>query len=102
MKKTALIYTTEYKKYNFGPDHPLRPLRIELTYSLFEKLGLLNNKLLEIITPKLCTEEEIEMVHSKEYVNAVKKLSVNPNANSINPYIYGLGPGDNPIFKGMY
>ncbi|MFX1338878.1 MAG: acetoin utilization protein AcuC [Promethearchaeota archaeon] len=101
-KKVGLIYTTEYQKYNFGPQHPLRPLRIKLTYSLMEKLGLLNNESIEIIEPRVCTREELEMVHSPDYIEAVKRLSVDPNDKEILPYKYGLGPGDNPIFKGMY
>ena len=101
-KKVGLIYTTEYQNYNFGPQHPLRPLRIKLTYSLMEKLGLLNSKMVEIFPPRLCTREELEMVHSAEYINAVKHLSEDPNDKEIMPFKYGLGPGDNPIFKGMY
>jgi len=100
--KIGLIYTSRYMEYNFGPDHPLRPLRLKLTYSLMEKLGLLNHKLLEIFEPREATREEIERVHSSDYVDVVKKLSNNINDRTIQPYVYGLGPGDNPIFKGMY
>jgi len=101
-KKVGLIYTEEYQKYNFGSKHPLRPLRLMLTYSLFEKLGLLKNKRVEIIKPRLCTIEELEMVHTPNYIKAVKKLSDDPNDRTFKPIAYGLGPGDNPIFKGMY
>jgi len=103
--KIGLIYTEEYQKYNFGRDHPLRPLRLKLTYSLMEKLGLLKHERLSIITPRLATQQEIERVHSAQYVYIVKKLSENPEDIStilMNPLHYGLGPGDNPIFKGMY
>ncbi len=101
-KKVGLVFTKDYQNYDFGSRHPLRPLRIMLTYSLFEKLGLLENERLEIIAPRSCTREELERVHSPNYIEAVKKLSENPDDKSIKPFIYGLGPGDNPIFKGMY
>jgi acetoin utilization protein AcuC len=101
--RVGLIYTEDYQKYNFGKDHPLRPLRLKLTYSLMEKLKLLENERLTIIKPRLATQHEIERVHSHEYVEVVKKLSENPTESSTIPaYRYGLGPGDNPIFKGMY
>ena len=100
--KVGLYYTEEYFKYNFGNNHPLRPLRLELTYSLFKELGLLDNKLLEVIKPRHCSKEELARVHSSEYIEAVKKLSANPNDTTISPFSYGLGPGDNPIFQGMY
>lgn len=100
--KVGLIYTDEYQRYNFGRDHPLRPLRLKLTYSLMEKLKLLEHQRLTIIQPRLATQQEIESTHSPEYIKVVKKLSENPKDNSVIPYLYGLGPGDNPIFKGMY
>ncbi|MFX0000089.1 MAG: acetoin utilization protein AcuC [Candidatus Hermodarchaeota archaeon] len=100
--KVGLIYTEDYQKYDFGKDHPLRPLRLKLTYSLMEKLNLLDHERLTIMKPRLATQEEIERLHSPQYVEVVKKLSKNPADNTIIPYRYGLGPGDNPIFKGMY
>ncbi|MFX1394637.1 MAG: acetoin utilization protein AcuC [Promethearchaeota archaeon] len=102
MVKVGLIYSEDYQEYNFGQQHPLRPLRLALTYSLMGKLGLLNKPNLKIIAPRMCTKEELEMIHSPNYIEVVKKLSINPNDNSVKPYVYGLGPGDNPIFRGMY
>jgi acetoin utilization protein AcuC len=100
--KVALIYADQYQNYNFGPTHPLRPLRIMLTYSLMEKLNLLNHKKVEIIKPRLCTKDELEMVHSSAYIEIVKRLSENPEDRTVDPFVFGLGPGDNPVFKGMY
>ncbi len=100
--KIGFVFSKDYQKYNFGYSHPLRPLRLELTYSLMKKLGLLDNERLSILPPKLATQEELERAHSPDYVNVVKKLSENPKDSSVNPFIYNLGPGDNPIFKGMY
>ena len=100
--KVGLIFSEDYQRYNFGPSHPLRPQRLTLTYSLMEKLGLLDNPRLEIISPRMCTKEELEMVHSPKYIDVVKKLSDNPKDDSVNPFRHGLGPGDNPIFKGMF
>ena len=102
INKVGLIYTDEYQKYNFGKDHPLRPLRLKLTYSLMEKLSLLNNERIEIMKPRLATQQEIETTHSPKYIEVIKKLSKNPKDNSVVPHRYNLGPGDNPIFEGMY
>jgi len=102
VNKTALIYTNKYQSYNFGPQHPLRPLRIKLTYSLMEKLNLFNNKRLEVVEPSPATQKEIERAHDPEYVEIVKKLSENPKDRSVQPSLYGLDTGDTPVFKGMY
>ncbi|GAH06565.1 unnamed protein product [marine sediment metagenome] len=80
--KVGLIFTKEYQKYNFGKDHPLRPLRLKLTYSLMDKLKLLENERLEILEPRMATREELERVHSPKYIDVVKKLSENPNDKS--------------------
>ena len=100
--RVILIFTEKYQNYNFGKDHPLRPLRLNLTYSLMEKLKLLDHNRLKLLKPELATQEEIERVHSPEYVEIVKKLSINPEDKTLQPYLFGLGPGDNPVFKGMY
>ncbi len=101
-EKVGLIYTEDYQKYNFSDTHPLRPMRLSLTYSLMKSLGLLDNDKLEILNPRQCSEDELGLVHTSDYINAVKILSENPNDNTLKPLNYGLGPGDNPIFKGMF
>ena len=100
--RIGLVYSEDYQKYNFGPSHPLRPLRLKLTYSLMEKIGLLDHERLDILKPRLATREEITRAHAIDYVDAVQKLSNNPSDKSIKADKYNLGPGDNPIFKGMY
>ena len=74
--KVGLVYTKEYQKYNFGKDHPMRPVRIELTYSLMDKLSLLKNERLEILHPRIATRGELERVHSPNYIDAVEKSHV--------------------------
>ncbi|MEJ2251432.1 MAG: acetoin utilization protein AcuC [Candidatus Lokiarchaeota archaeon] len=100
--KVGLVHTNEFQKYNFGPNHPLRPLRLELTYSLMEKLGLLSNQKLVRLEPHFCSKEDLKMVHDEKYIEVVEKLSKNPEDKSLSPQLYGLGPGDNPIFEGMF
>ncbi len=100
--KVGLVYSEDFQKYNFSPRHPLQPLRILLTYSLMKKMNLLDNENLELIKPRYCTEEEINWVHSPNYTEIVNKLSKNPQETHMQPLSCGLGPGDNPIFKGMY
>ena len=101
-QKVGLVYSKDFEKYNFSPRHPLQPLRVLLTYSLMEKINLLNHENLELIEPRYCTEDEINRVHSTSYMNTVNTLSNDPKAKNVHPFSCGLGPGDNPIFKGMY
>jgi acetoin utilization protein AcuC len=102
LDKVALIYTDKYQAYNFGKSHPLRPLRLKLTYSLMDKLNLFDHPRLEIKSPSAATEEQIQKAHDPKYIEIVKRLSKDPTDRKIHPEIYGLGTGDNPIFEGMY
>ena len=67
--KIGLVFSEDYQKYNFGPSHPLRPLRLQLTYSLMEKLGLLkrtrNKKDRRIVFAKL-TKSGLELLEEIE------------------------------------
>ncbi len=98
----GFIYNKDFNKYNFGKGHPLTPLRIELTYSLMRKYKLFDHPNIKIINSRDATEEEITTIHKKSYVEKLKEL----NLDQANPYEYyaeyGLGPGDNPIFPGMF
>ncbi len=100
--KVGFVFTDEFQRYNFGERHPLRPLRLMLTYSLMEKLGLLKNPIIAMIPPRQCSKEELERVHDPAYVEAVRKLSADPQDKSARPRAFGLGPGDNPVFEGIY
>ncbi|MHA1872255.1 MAG: acetoin utilization protein AcuC [Promethearchaeota archaeon] len=103
-KKVGLIYSNDYLTYNFGSYHPLRPIRLELTYALMKDMGLLDNPKLEIFKPEMALKEELLLVHNKEYVDVVKELSDNPKIlREKYPHgIFGLGTQDDPVFKGMY
>lgn len=35
-----VIYREEYRLYNFGPDHPFSPVRLEMLTSLLQALGV--------------------------------------------------------------
>ena len=73
--KIGLVFSEDYQKYNFGPSHPLRPLRLQLTYSLMEKLGLLNHERLEILieTHNLSEEESIVRDREQELLDKCEK-----------------------------
>ncbi len=103
-KEVGLIYSGDFSKYNFGAEHPLRPVRVELTYSLMKQYGLLDHKALQVVPPRMASDDEMALVHSRDYIEIIKKYSILGTYSGIprEPFLYGLGPGDNPIFRGMY
>ena len=98
--KTAFLYTDAYLDYDYGPNHPLRIIRLKLTYDLIKAYGLLNLPSVQFIPTIKAGEETLMAFHSEEYLNILRKA--NGGLLLRDAYLYGLGPGDNPIFPGLY
>jgi acetoin utilization protein AcuC len=91
----ALIHRPEYAGYDFGPEHPFSPARLEMVLDLLRCLG---HEVAPIAAPA-ATREEILSVHAEAYVAMVEALDqgkVDPEAER-----FGLGTPDNPIFPNM-
>jgi len=85
-------------QYDFGPGHPLAPVRVALTMELAGALGVLSAPSVTMVTPPPATDAELEIVHDDDYVAAVRQagrtLAADPQ--------FGLGTTDNPVFEGMH
>ncbi|MEW6213880.1 MAG: acetoin utilization protein AcuC [Nitrospirota bacterium] len=100
MIKTAFIYTDEFLKFNYGPTHPFKIFRLKLTYELIKAYGLLSLPDTQYIEAKMADDKELLVFHDGEYIDVLKAADVGIEIPSA--YFYGLGPGDNPIFKGLF
>jgi len=98
---TYFVYNEEFQEYNFSPTHPLQPIRLKLTYELLKDYGVFDKKRVEVVPGRMATDEELMLVHAWEYINAVKKISETGD-EPVKGYEFGIGPGDNPAFKGMH
>jgi acetoin utilization protein AcuC len=78
--------------YDFGPSHPLAPVRVTLTMELAAALGVLEAA--EVRAPSAASDAELLLVHDPEYIAAVRSGKT--------ALWYGLGTPDNPIFDGMH
>ena len=78
--------------YSFGESHPFGPARQSAFLELFHESGL--DQRTRICEPSRASQEQIELFHSHEYVEWVKKLSVDGKGL--------LDSGDTPAFPGMY
>src|SRR5256884_4557937 len=84
--------------YDFGPGHPLAPVRVELTIALAREFGLLDRPDVTVTAPVPAETAELELVHDASYIDAVRQAGRDglPNGR------YGLGTPDNPVFAGMH
>ncbi len=85
--------------YDHGPQHPLRPARVFLTRDLIHSFGLVDGVRVRETPGRAATEEEILLVHSERYVDAVTRAGHFEHGDWGR---FGFGPGDNPIFADMH
>ncbi len=97
--KTAFIYTDAYLDYDYGPTHPLRIRRLKLTYDLISSYGLLDLPSAQLIPTGRAEENDLAVFHSEEYLRTLKQANERDFIGDAS--LYGLGPGDNPIFPGL-
>ena len=87
-------------EYNFGPGHPLAPVRVELTMRLAGALGVLTAPGVVVAAPELATDAELELVHTPDYIAAVRRAGASgPDPSLLR---FGLGTADDPVFAGMH
>ena len=84
--------------YDFGPGHPLAPVRVALTMALAGGLGVLSAPSVTVRAPDPASDAELELVHDPSYIDAVKRAG----RDLVPDGRYGLGTPDNPVFGGMH
>src|SRR5215469_15645297 len=86
----AVVWDSAYLGYDFG-DHPLNPVRLDLTIRLARELGVLDR--VELLTPVTATTEQLLTIHDSDYLDAVHRAGTDPDFSG-----YGLGTTDDPVF----
>ena len=89
-----MVWDEAYLGYDFG-DHPMHPIRLDLTIRLARELGVLDR--VEVITPVAATRPELLTAHTAGYLDALQAASHDPAFSG-----HGLGTTDDPVFAGMY
>jgi acetoin utilization protein AcuC len=98
--------------YHFGPEHPLAPVRVELTMRLAHEFGLWGQPGVTVAAPAPATDAELGLVHETRYIAAARLISrwaEHPDARGglqgaqlRGARMFGLGTEDNPAFPGMH
>ena len=95
--RATLVFDERLIDYDFGPSHPLNPVRVALTIQLARELGVLER--LDVVSAEPSTDDELAGVHTPAYIERVAALSADPT--QADPSV-GLGTPDNPVFGGMH
>ncbi|MGE5893642.1 MAG: acetoin utilization protein AcuC [bacterium] len=98
--RTAFIYSDDFAGFDYGASHPLKTFRLKLTCELIKSYGLLSLPNTRHVEARMAAEEELLLFHDRDYIEVLK--AVNEGLPVPGASYFGLGPGDNPVFKGLY
>src|SRR5215472_7645286 len=75
-----LAWDDRLTRYDFGPSHPLAPVRVELTVELARNFGVLDAPGVSVSAPKPAGLADLELVHDAGYIGIVRQVSAEPSA----------------------
>jgi len=96
--RCAVAWNDELVEYDFGPSHPLAPVRVELTIALATSYGVLSRPTTDMLDVQAADDELLQLVHTPGYIDAVRKCGDTLEADVAR----GLGTMDDPVFAGMH
>ncbi|MGO8884954.1 MAG: acetoin utilization protein AcuC [Streptosporangiaceae bacterium] len=101
MSQTLLVaWDEKMAGYDFGPGHPMQPVRLALTIELAGALGVLAAPGVLVQSPAAATDSELALIHDPAYIAAVKEAGGGDPGPGV--LAYGLGTEDDPCFTGMH
>lgn len=98
----AVIWSEDFLAYRWTPTHPMNPVRLALTMSLAQDLGVLYG--IELAPPRDIDDTALRVVHTQDYIDAVRAVGAGMASLSgpLLERLFGLGGDDNPVFEGMH
>lgn len=99
-ERLGVVWDERLAEYDFGPGHPLAPVRVQLAMRLASDFGLLEHANVQLLGPvEPASDASILRVHDAAYVDAVQRASSDPHFYDGDR---GLGTSDDPVFEGMH
>ncbi|MEV4439996.1 acetoin utilization protein AcuC [Streptomyces sp. NPDC049577] len=95
--RAQIMWDEAVTGYDFGPGHPMDPVRLALTMRMVEAYGL--DQAARVVAAKPAGESTLRLVHREDYIAAVRAASADPGSADGS---YGLGTPDDPAFAGMH
>ncbi|UCG11156.1 MAG: acetoin utilization protein AcuC [Deltaproteobacteria bacterium] len=99
-QKEVLVFSSQLKGHSYGPHHPLKVERLQLTMDLIQAYGLFGTSEEPWVEAQQAEEQDLLLFHSPDYLQALKEANLGQTPSQA--WRYGLGSGDNPIFAGLY
>ncbi len=97
--QARVVWDDVLTAYDFGPAHPMSPIRLDLTARLCRAMGLFDLPQVQVVGAEPVDDETLLTVHDPDYIDAVRHASADPA--TAEP-LRGLGTEDDPAFVGMH
>ncbi|NGN67864.1 acetoin utilization protein AcuC [Streptomyces sp. A7024] len=97
--RAQLMWDEAVTAYDFGPEHPMDPVRLALTMRLVEAFGVDKAPGVDVVAAPPAGDSTLRLVHRQDYIDAVRDASADPAAADVS---YGIGTIDDPAFAGMH
>jgi acetoin utilization protein AcuC len=98
-EQVGLVLCHEARIYDHGPQHPLRPQRVLLTWDLIAAYGLDRTPHVRTLGCEPAVDDEIGLVHTPAFIDGTRRAGAGEDGDWAR---FGYGPGDNPIFDRMH
>lgn len=92
----SVVFDKTLVEYDFGPGHPMSPLRVDLTMRLAEELGVLDR--VRMVEAPVADDDLIATVHDRSLIAAVTRCGTEGGEDPD----HGLGTDDDPVFPDMH
>ena len=96
---SCVVFDESLTDYDFGPTHPMNPVRVDLTMQLAGGLGVVGPGALVAVPAPDATDDDLLVVHDASLIEAVRRSSEHPDWSDP---AHGLGTEDNPTFPNMH
>jgi len=90
----GVVWDEGYLTYDFG-EHPMNPIRLDLTMRLARELGVLDR--VTLVEPQPADDSQLRLAHDQDYLEAVRTAGADLRFTG-----YGLGTDDDPVFAGIF
>ncbi|MGH3343720.1 MAG: acetoin utilization protein AcuC [Carbonactinosporaceae bacterium] len=106
-RSLRVVWDDAFVAYDFGPGHPMRSVRVDLTIRLARELGLLDRDNVTVASAEPAGDDLLGLVHETDYIEAVRAVTAGlagggSDAGNAFGLRYGLGTPDNPLFPRMH
>jgi acetoin utilization protein AcuC len=97
--RACTVFESDLVEYDFGADHPMNPVRVDLTMRLARELEVVGAGGLQVVGAPVAGDDLIATVHRDDLIESVRRIGDDPSLTDVRR---GLGTDDNPTFEGMH